>query len=88
MKDVFGATNLNSLISRFKVKIKDQRLFKVLLKALQSDTISLNSIFKESHGVPQGSILVPILLNIYFHNLDIYINKEIISRYKKGTQAT
>ena len=88
MKNVFCATNVDLLISRLKLKVKDQRLFKVLLQALQSDTISLNSIFKESHGVPQKSFLVPILLNIYLHNLDIYIDKEIISRYKKGTQAT
>jgi retron-type reverse transcriptase len=87
-KDAFDANNRGILISCLKVKIRDQRLFKILLKALEAGIISLNGIFKESHSVPQGNILSPILVNIYFHNLDIYMDKEIINRFKKGTRVT
>lgn len=86
-KDSFGVINCGVLISCLKVKIRDQRLFTILLKALQAGIISLNTIFKESYSVPQGNILSFTLVNIYFHNLDIYMNKEIINRYKKDTRA-
>jgi group II intron reverse transcriptase/maturase len=87
IKDTFGTINRDILISRLRVKIRDQRLFETLLKMLQADIISINGTWKESYGVPQGNILSPILANIYFHDLDVYIDKEIINRYKKGTKA-
>lgn len=35
-------------------------------------------------GTPQGSILSPLMANIYFHQLDEYITNEIIPEFDKG----
>lgn len=88
IKDAFGTIHRNILISRLKLKVRDQRLFEILSKLLQANIISPTDIWNESYGIPQGNILSPILSNIYFHDLDVYIEKEIIDRYKKGTKAT
>ena len=50
--------------------------------------ISPTGIFKEKVSVVQNIILSPILANIFFHDLDIYIEKEIINRYKKEIKET
>jgi retron-type reverse transcriptase len=88
IKDTFGAINRNVLISRLKLKIKDQRLFEIILKMFKANIISPLGILKEKLGVSKGNILSPILANIYFHDLDIYVQKDIIERYKKGIKPT
>jgi len=49
--------------------------------------ISPTGILKEKVNLLQDNILSPILANIFFHDLDVYVEKEIINRYKKGVKA-
>jgi len=54
----------------------------------KANIISITGILKEKLNVPQNNILSPILANIFFHDLDVYIEKKIINRYKKGIKTT
>nr|WAK85010.1 hypothetical protein [Amicula sp. isolate GU52X-4 cfCalB7] len=87
IKNVFGVINRNILISKLKLKIKDQRLFQIILNMFKAKIISPFGILKEKLGVPQNSVLSLILANIYFQSLDSYIEKNIIERYNKCKKA-
>lgn len=88
VKDTFKLINYNILISRLKKKIKDQRLFDLLQKMFKLKIISATGVLKKNLGIYQGNILSPMLTNILFHDVDIYVKNKIILRYKKNINPT
>jgi Type II intron maturase/Reverse transcriptase (RNA-dependent DNA polymerase) len=88
IKEVFSAINRNILISRLQLKIKDQLLLDLILKMFKANILSLVGLLKKKVEVCPDYILSPILVNIYFHELDVFAKKHIMERYKKGIKPT
>ena len=79
----FDKINREKLISILKLKIDDQRFFEVINKFFNSKildvTVKTGNI---NEGVPQGSILSPILFNIYLNELDNFIESLMLEFFK------
>lgn len=72
----FNEVNFEVLISTLKKKIKCDKTLALLKSALKAGYIEVGGLCeKRILGIPQGSLLSPILCNIYLHELDCYVEK-------------
>lgn len=85
----FDTFNHKRLVSLVRKKHIDLQIFTDLLyKSLKAKVVSLHSNFVVKVGTPQGSVVSPILCNIYLHEMDKFIMEgEELAEYR-GTKAT
>src|SRR2546428_3963220 len=82
--DCFGSLDHNLISSALAEHIQDGRfltLVKKLLDAGYMDHWTFNQTFS---GVPQGSILSPVLSNILLNKLDRFVETELMPQYNTG----
>ena len=65
----------DKLMTVLSKKIKDQRFLQLIQKALNAGYMLDNRPNYDIVGTPQGSIISPILANIYLHQLDEFVEK-------------
>jgi group II intron reverse transcriptase/maturase len=83
IKGFFDNIDHKILISILKEKIKDNRIIELIRRFLKAGYIE-NGIKRNTiTGSPQGSIISPILANIYLNELDKYL-KKLIKEYTSG----
>lgn len=86
IKGMYDNVNHHILVGLIKKRVKDERFIRLLWKLLRA-----GYMWEEAHtileiGTPQGSIVSPILANIYLHELDLFIEalkREVITRNPK-----
>jgi len=81
--DTIDHTKLMNLIEN---KILDRQFTKLIWKSLRAGYFEFKNIQHNIIGTPQGSIISPILSNIFMHQLDVFI-ASLSTEFNIGTRA-
>ena len=82
----FDSISHHKLMQLMESKISDRRFTKLIWKALKAGYFEFRIYKNNIVGTPQGSIVSPILANIFLHQLDEFI-LFIKSNFDKGDRA-
>src|SRR5260370_36185598 len=82
--DFFGNLNHDLIISALAEHIQDGRFLNLVKKLLDAGYMDEWKFNKTFSGVPQGSILSPVLSNILLNKLDRFVETKLLPQYNKG----
>ena len=87
-RQAFDKINHHVLISQLCRRFRDPKINRVIWSMLKTGYIHLKGLVDSkltlSEGTPQGSILSPLLCNIYLDQLDKFIIQELIPKYSSN----
>lgn len=84
ISDCFGSLNHDLLIATLGEKIHDGRFLQLIRKLLDAGYLEDWKFNQTLSGVPQGSIVSPILSNILLDKLDTYVETILIPHNTRG----
>jgi group II intron reverse transcriptase/maturase len=79
----FDSFDHNILINIIRSRIKDERFIRLIIKALKAGYFEFNEYRHSIIGTPQGSIISPILCNIYMNEFDKFM-EGLAEAFSKG----
>lgn len=82
----FDSFNHNILMSLIEAKILDRRFTRLIWKSLRAGYMQFTHYQHNIVGTPQGSVISPILANIYLNELDKYV-AILKAEFDRGTRA-
>lgn len=85
IKGCFDSIDHHVLMNLLRRRIKDERFLNLIWKALRAGYMEGATSFDQDVGSPQGSIISPILANIYLHELDVFV-EGLKDKYQKGAK--
>src|SRR5258706_10616353 len=84
--DCFGSLNHDLILAALAEHIQDGRFLNLIKKLLDAGYMEDWKFHKMLSGVPQGSILSPVLSNILLSKLDRFVETEFLPQYNKGSR--
>lgn len=75
IEQAYPTIDHHSLINTLEKRIQDPRFIRLIWKLLKCGVLKEERILFENKGVPQGSIVSPLLANVYYHELDEFVKK-------------
>jgi group II intron reverse transcriptase/maturase len=85
ISNCFDSLDHHILIDLLCKRIDDERFISLIWKSIRAGYVEFRTFKNSLIGSPQGSILSPILSNIYLHELDVFVDN-IIRRETKGSR--
>lgn len=77
IKAAFDNVDFDIMINILKKKIRDKKFLDLILQGFKCGMLEQGTYKDTLLGVPQGGIASPILFNIYMHEFDLFIHKEL-----------
>lgn len=84
--DCFGSFDHNLLIATLSERIHDGRFLQLIRKLLDAGYLEDWQFNRTLSGVPQGSVLSPILSNIILNKLDQFVETTLVPQHTRGTK--
>ncbi|HEX4205298.1 MAG TPA: reverse transcriptase domain-containing protein [Ktedonobacteraceae bacterium] len=84
ISDCFGSLDHDLLVSTLSEKIQDGRFLQLMKKLLDAGYLEDWKFHQTLSGVPQGSIVSPILSNILLDKFDKYVETTLTPQYTRG----
>ena len=85
IEDCFGSIDHEVLVGVLAERIDDDRFVALIAKFLKAGYIEEGSWHPTEVGAPQGSVLSPVLANVYLHQLDQFVEAELLPEYNQGS---
>jgi group II intron reverse transcriptase/maturase len=82
----FDTIDHNKLMNLVEKKILDRQFTRLIRQTLNAGYMEFKTIKHNIAGTPQGSIISPILANIFLHELDLFITS-LKANFDKGIRA-
>lgn len=78
LENFFGTIRHDELLKMLSLKIKDKTFLRYITRMLKAGKVTEKGIVKSDVGLPQGSILSPVLANIYAHYIiDLWFQRVV-----------
>lgn len=84
IRSCFDKINQEILLKILQSDIQDNRFLRLVKHLLQAGYLENGQQTPTLSGTPQGSILSPILSNLYLNKLDQFVEQTLIPRYTQG----
>ena len=82
----FDSVDHSLLLSIVAERIHDQRFLRLIDGLLKAGYVEQRKDYRTLSGTPQGSIVSPILSNIYLSKLDTFVEETLLPTYNHGTK--